>query len=207
MTRDVYRRRHLRWTVAAPLAFALIGVAVGSTLLTIVFLGLGAFAGARRMPDQLRTMTRRRGERLRSDLPTVAGLLSPKIVNNKSLAVAIETLVAQGSGPVISDLARALHLTAAGYGLGRALDLLAGETTEEAAARFYRFLATATTGGIDLPNALLDQADELRAARREDVERSAAKRQMSMVIPNLILMAPVMILFLLAPIPRLIFGT
>ena len=43
--------------------------------------------------------------------------------------------------------------------------------------------------------------------RREEVERAAAKRQMSMVIPNLVLMAPVMILFLLAPVPRMLFGT
>jgi hypothetical protein len=53
---------------------------------------------------------------------------------------------------------------------------------------------------------LLEQADELRAQRREDVERIAAKRQMSMILPNLALMAPVMILFLLAPVPRMLFG-
>lgn len=206
MTVEEYRRRHLRWSVATPLACATVGAVAGSTLLALVFLALGALGGVRRMPDQLRSMTRRRSTRIRSDLPTIAGLLSPKIENNKSLAVAVGSLVEVGSGPVIDDLARALHTTAAGYGLARAFELVAAETPEPSAARFYRFLATATTGGIDLPNALLEQADELRAQRREEVERAAAKRQMSMVIPNLALMAPVMILFLLAPVPQMIFG-
>ncbi|MGH9095482.1 MAG: type II secretion system F family protein [Acidimicrobiales bacterium] len=206
MTADDYRRRHLRWATATPIVCAAVGAIAGSTLLAVVFFALGAFAGARRMPDQLRGLTRRRAARVRSDLPTIAGMLSPKIENNKSLAVAVESLVEVGSGPVIDDLARALHTAATGYGLAHSFELIAREAADEAAARFYRFLATATTGGIDLPRALLEQADELRALRREEVERSAAKRQMSMVIPNLALMAPVMILFLLAPVPRMLFG-
>lgn len=207
LTVEAYRRRHLRWSLAAPLACALVGVATGSPVLTVLLLALGVVGGTRRMSDQLRADTRRRSARLRSDLPTIAGILSPRIENNKSLAVALGTLTSEGSGPVIGDLARALHLSAIGYGLAGGLDTIAHETVEPAAARFYQFLKTATTGGIDLPSALLDHADELRAMRREEVERSAARRQMSMVIPNLALMAPVMIVFLLAPVPRLIFGT
>ena len=207
MTSEVYRRRSLRWSIATPVACALLGVALGSTVLTVSFFVLGGVAGARRMPDQLRSITRRRQARIRSDLPTIAGLLSPRIINNKSLAVAIGSLVEYGSGPVVDDLSRALHLTAAGYGLGPSLELVASEAAEDSAARFYRFLAAATTGAIDLPRSLLEQASELRALRREEVERAAARRQMSMVVPNLVLMTPVMILFLLAPIPTLIFGT
>lgn len=207
MTVDQYRRRHLRWAITTPIVCASLGAIAGSVPLVVVFLVLGAVAGARRMPDQLRSMTRRRTARMRSDLPTIAGLLSPKIVNNKSLPVAVAGLVAIGSGPVIDDLARGLHLGDAGYGLARSFELIAAESPEPAAARFYRFLATATSGGIDLPKALLDQAAEMRAQRREEVERAASKRQLTMVIPNVALMAPVMILFLLAPVPRMLFGS
>jgi hypothetical protein len=38
------------------------------------------------------------------------------------------------------------------------------------------------------------------------VERSAARRQMSLVVPNLAFMAPVLFAFLLAPLPQLLFG-
>jgi hypothetical protein len=67
-------------------------------------------------------------------------------------------------------------------------------------------LAAATGGGLDLAKALLDQANELRAQRREEIERSAAQRQMALIIPNLVFMAPVLFAFLLAPLPQLLFG-
>jgi tight adherence protein C len=206
MSVDDYRRRHLRWAALTPLGFAAVGAVMGSALLALLFMALGGFAGTRRMPDLIRKTTRRRAARTRSDLPVIAGILSPKIQNNKSLAVAVAAVVRDGSGPVIDDLARALHITAAGVGLAEAFELIASEAVDPAAARFYRFLATATTGGIDLPAALLDQAHELRGQRREEVERASAARQISMVIPTLVLMVPVVIVFLLAPLPRLLFG-
>jgi tight adherence protein C len=120
--------------------------------------------------------------------------------------VAVSDVVAQGSGPIVDELARAVHLINAGYGEVPALELIARETPEPAAARFYRFLAAATSGGLDLAKALLDQASELRLQRREEVERSAARRQMSLVVPNLVFMAPVLFVFLLAPLPQLLVG-
>jgi tight adherence protein C len=206
MTVEVYRRRHLRWAVGAPVVSAAVGLLLGSSALVVVFAVGGAVIGLRRMPDRLASLTRLRTARMRSDLPTVAWVLSPKIANRKSLIVAVSEVVAEGSGPVVDDLARALHLIAAGYGDAAAFNVIARESPEEAAARFYRFLAAATGGGIDLPQALLDHAEQLRVQRREEVERTAAKRQMSMVIPDLAFMAPVLILFLLAPLPRLLFG-
>ena len=136
----------------------------------------------------------------------VLSVLALKIENNKSLTVAIGDVVSQGSGPVVEDLGRALHLLNAGYRDSAAFELLAAESAEPAAARFYRFLSAATSGGLDLAGALLDQANELRAQRREEVERTAAKRQMALVLPNLLFMAPVLFMFLLAPLPQLLIG-
>ena len=206
MTVEDYRRAHLRWTIITPLILAALGAALGSATLAVVFAALGAFGGARRMPDQLRKLARGRAARARSDLPVIAGILAPKIQNNKSLAVAVQAVVRDGSGPVIDDLAHALHTSSAGVGLAESFELIAEQTVEPAAARFYRFLATATTGAIDLPAALLEQADQLRAQRREEVERAATARQISMVIPTLVLMVPVAIVFLLAPLPKMLFG-
>jgi len=206
MTVEQYRRRHLQWAIATPIGAGAIGILLGSTPLALLLVALGLFAGARRMPDQLRSATRRRASRARSDLPTIAGLLSPRVQNTKSLAVAVAGLVNEGSGPIVDDLGRAMHATGTGVSLAHAFELIAREAVDPAAARFYRFLATATTGSINLPKALLEQADELRNQRREEVERAAAARQVSMVIPTLVLMVPVAIIFLLAPIPRMLFG-
>ena len=206
MTADAYRREYLRWLIGAPLALGALGALTGKGVYVVIFFLAGIFAGARHMPERVRARTKHRRERMRSDLPTVTSVLALKIENNKSLVVAVSDVVSQGSGPVIEELARAVHLINAGYGEAAAYDLIAAETAEPAAARFYRFLSAATAGGLDLARALLDQANELRAQRREEVERSAARRQMSLVIPNLVLMAPVLFAFLLAPLPQLLFG-
>jgi len=203
---DVYRRDYLRWLVGTPLVLGTMGAFTGKAIYVVLFFAAGVLAGARRLPERVNAATRRRRERMRSDLPSVAAVLALKIENNKSLVVAVSDLVAQGSGPVLDELHRALHLVNAGYGEVPALELIARETPEPAAARFYMFLAAAANGGLDLVKALLDQANELRAQRREEVERSAARRQMSLVVPNLVFMAPVMFVFLLAPLPQLLFG-
>lgn len=203
---DEYRRRHLRWSILTPLGLGAAGIVTRSGTLVAAFFVCGCVVGVRRMPDQLRGQARRRNDRIRNDLPSVAAILSPKLENRKSLMTAVSEVVEVGSGPVVDDLARCLHLIAAGFGEAPAFSYLAEDSAEPAAARFYRFLGAASKGGLDLPRALLDQADGLRTQRREEVERSAARRQMSMVLPDLVFMAPVLLLFLLAPVPQLLFG-
>jgi tight adherence protein C len=206
MTVEAYRREQLLWLLGTPLAMGAAGALTGHAAYVAVFFLGGLFAGARRLPERVRAETKRRNERLRAHLPAVAAALAMKIDSNKSLVVALSELVSQGSGPVVEDLGRAVHLMNAGYGEAGAFGLIAAEASEPAATRFYKFLAAATTGGLDLSKALLDQANELRAQRREEVERSAARRQMSLVVPNLLFMAPVLFIFLLAPLPLLLFG-
>jgi tight adherence protein C len=206
ITPATYRRQYLRWVALTPLALGGLGALAGNASYVVVFFLAGIFVGARRMPERVKSATKRRSERIRSDLPTVVSVLALKIENNKSLVVAVTDVVAQGSGPVVEELARAVHLINAGYGEAASFDLIARESREPAGIRFYRFLAAATSGGIDVGKVLLDQACELRVQRREEVERSAARRQMSLVVPNLAFMAPVLFAFLLAPLPRLLFG-
>ncbi len=201
-----YRRQYLRWLTLTPLTLGVLGALAGSATYVVVFFGAGVFAGARRMPERVKGATKRRTERIRSDLPTVISVLALKIENNKSLVVAVSDVVEEGSGPVVEELARAVHLINAGYGEAASFELIARESPEPAATRFYRLLSAATNGGLDVGKVLLDQACELRVQRREEVERSAARRQMSLVLPNLVFMAPVLFVFLLAPLPQLLFG-
>jgi tight adherence protein C len=207
MSLEQYQRRHLQNSIGAPIVCGILGWAMGSTLLVVLFMAAGAFAGSRRMPDRLKTLTRRRAARMRSDLPTIAWMLTPRVRNRMTVIVAVSDLVQQGSGPVIDDLARAVSLIGNGFSQAGAFEQIASESPEPAAARLYTVLAVATTGGIDLAPALLELARELRIQRREEVERSSAKRQMAMIIPDLVFMAPVLLMFLVAPIPRLLFGT
>lgn len=203
---EEHRRSVLRWCLVTPMGGALVGVATGRAVYVVVFFIVGCFVGARRPGERLRAQTKRRNEDLRADLPTVACVLAVKVDNNRSLGVAVAEVVDSGTGPVVEDLARALNLAHAGFGEARAFELIACEAAEPAARRLYAFLSAATSGGLDLSTALLEQANEVRQQRREDLERTAARRQVTMVLPNLVFMTPVLFMFLLAPLPSLLFG-
>ena len=41
---------------------------------------------------------------------------------------------------------------------------------------------------------------------REDLKKAATRRRAAMLVPIIALLAPVMLLFILAPIPRIVFG-
>ena len=98
LTPEAYRREYLRWLIGAPFVLGLVGAATGKAGFVVLFFMAGVFVGARRLPERLRVQARRRSERARSDLPTVASMLALKVENNKSLVVAVSDVVAQGSG-------------------------------------------------------------------------------------------------------------
>ena len=196
---QTYRRSNLFWALVVPVFLAIPGIVLGSTILAVVLFLAGALLGSRRMGAHLRSLRRKRAQRLRSDLPTVAVMLAAKTANTKSLVVAVREIAQAGSGPVIQDLKRALGLIDGGYGARGAFELIGLEAVDPAATRIYRLLATATTGSIDLPGSLIELASELRAQRREEVERTASKRQLAMNGPIVFVTMPVLFMFIIVP--------
>jgi len=79
-------------------------------------------------------------------------------------------------------------------------------TPEPFCGRTYRLLATAEERGADLAPALLHLAEDVRETRRESIRRSSTKRRAAMLIPTIAILAPVLILFVAAPLPYLITG-
>ena len=67
-------------------------------------------------------------------------------------------------------------------------------------------LAWPRTGASTSLTALLGLADDVREARREAIRRAATKRRAAMLIPTIAILAPVMLLFVGAPLPSLILG-
>jgi Flp pilus assembly protein TadB len=201
-----YRRSNLFWMGLLPIGLGLIGVFLGSAFLALVLLLVGIPLGFRRMPAHLRLLKRRRAERVRSELPTIAVMLATKIANTKSLLVALREITEIGTGPVVNDIKRALLLVESGYAARAAFELASVEAVEPAAARAYRLIGQATTGGIDLASALIDLAGEVRGQRREEVERTAAKRQLAMTGPIVAFTVPVIALFLIAPTTSVLSG-
>jgi hypothetical protein len=53
---------------------------------------------------------------------------------------------------------------------------------------------------------LLSLAEDVRESRREAIRRAATKRRAAMLIPTIAVLAPVMLLFVGAPLPSLVLG-
>jgi pilus assembly protein TadC len=107
---------------------------------------------------------------------------------------------------VVAELSDALRLHRSGWRAGDAFRRIAELTPEPFCGRTYRLLATAEERGADLAPALLDLAEDVRETRRESIRRSATKRRAAMLLPTIAILAPVLILFVAAPLPYLITG-
>ena len=95
----------------------------------------------------------------------------------------------------------------AGARVTEAFDRIARTTPEPYCARTYALLAIAEERGVDLADSLLSLSEDVREARRESIKRTATKRRATMLIPTIAILAPVMLLFVGAPLPRLLLGT
>lgn len=192
----------LGFAVLSGLAAAVVGMSPAACL---GMFALGALTGvARRSAGVSRRIDKKR-ERMRIELYTINQLLAIYLRTSGSPILAAQRLVRRGRGAVIDELDEALRLHARGVSATKAFTRLAEQTPEPFAARTYKLLAGGSERGADLANALLALSDDIRDYRRTTVRRSATKRQATMLLPIIALLAPVMLLFIAAPLPSMIF--
>lgn len=203
-----WRLRQLGQAVGFAAAFGGAGVVTGrSPAMVLALAALAGFGSASLSRGRLTSAIDRRRARMRTELYTVAQLLAMLVRSGEAPLSSIRLAARSGTGPVADELAGVCTQVASGTSPSIALERAATESAEPAAARLYRLLATASTYGGDLSAALRALASDLRTARREDAERDATRRRGLMIAATLLLMAPVMLLFLSAPIPHIVFGT
>jgi len=104
------------------------------------------------------------------------------------------------------EIAEVLHLHDRGWVFAEAMARAERLTPEPEAARTYRIMARSQEQGSDLSDALLGLSKDLRAMRRDALRRAAARRRILMVIPVVVVLAPITMLFMAAPIPSIVFG-
>jgi Flp pilus assembly protein TadB len=110
----------------------------------------------------------------------------------------------RGQGEVIAELSEALRLHRAGWSGADAFRRIAELSPEPFCTRTYRTLAMAEERGADLASALLSLSEDVRETRRESIKRTATKRRAAMLVPTIAILAPVLMLFVAAPLPYLI---
>lgn len=167
---------------------------------------LGLLIGLTRNRGQIDRAIRNRQELMRVEIYTVNQLLAMRVRAGGGVIHAVQQIVERGRGEVVSELAEALRLHRAGMRANEAFSRLATATPEPSCARTYSLMAAAEERGADLARALLELSEDVREARREALRRSATRRRAAMLVPIIGILAPVMLLFVGAPLPQVIFG-
>jgi Flp pilus assembly protein TadB len=166
----------------------------------------GAVLGSTRERARLERRAAERAERARLELATVDHVLAIWLRSGAGPVQALQRVVDRGAGVVVEELADVLRATRAGVPETVALRRAAARSVAHDAGRTYALIASAIERGADLGDALLALSRDLRDSRREDAQRAAVRRRAVMLVPTIALLAPVMLLFIAAPLPSLVLG-
>jgi putative MATE family efflux protein len=173
----------------------------------MLFLGaVGLIFGLAWPRGRLDRVIQQRREIMRVELYTINHLLAMNIRVGGGVIQAVQRIVERGRGAVVDELAEVLRAHRSGVRIGAALSRAAAQSPEPHAARTYRLLATGAEHGADLAKGLMDLSRDLRNQRREDLRRMATRNRAATIFPIVAILAPVLLVFVGAPLPSIIFG-
>jgi tight adherence protein C len=207
VTPDDYRTR----TAGAVVLFGLAGIVIGilafhSALFTLVLFSCGAAFGASRTRGRVDRAVAERRERIRLELYTVNQLLAMHVRTGVGPIQATQRIVDRGHGAMVEELEGVLRTVRSGTAEPEAFRRAAELTPEPGLARTYKLFAAGAERGVDLAGGLRALSEDLRDARREEIRKTATKRRAAMLVPTIAVLAPVMLLFIAAPLPSIVFG-
>jgi len=207
LTPEEYRIRALGQAALFTAAGAAIGIALRSPILTLLLAVCGLLYGSTRWKGRIDRASGDRSERLRLELYTVNQLLAIHLRTGAGPVQATQRIVDRGAGAMVEELDAVLTWVRSGVAEPDAFRRAAELTPEPNAARTYKLFAAGAERGVDLAVALRSLSEDLRDARREDLRRVATKRRAAMLVPTIAILAPIMLLFIAAPLPSVIFGS
>lgn len=188
--------------IGAGLTLALpVGLAPAALLVA-----LGVVAGASRWRARIDRAIEERRTRMRIELYTINHLLALDVRVGGGVLQAVRRMTERGRGVVVDQLGEVLRLHESGVKAREAFVRVAQSSPEPSVARTLRLLGAAAEHGADLAEALLEHSEDVREARRQALVRAATRRRAAMLVPVVGVLAPVMLLFVGAPLTSLIFG-
>jgi tight adherence protein C len=206
LTVEQYRTRQLAYTASAVAGGAGLGVLLGRSAGVVLLLSLaGGLWGATRWRGRVDRLIAKRRDRMRAELYTVCQLLAVYLRTGDTPAGAVDRLVRRTRGEVAAELRGAAAQIRTGAAVDVAFGRLVSATPEPGAARLYRLLSSTWSAGGD-DQALSALGEDMRASRREDLTRLMAKRETAMALPLVMVIGPILILFVAAAIPHIVFG-
>jgi Flp pilus assembly protein TadB len=191
--------------------FTVVGILPGvlflrSSVLTLGLAVCGFTFGATRWKGRIDRAIVERTERIRLELYTVNQLLAIHIRTGAGPVQATQRVVDRGTGVMVEELDAVLVWIRSGMAEPAAFRRAAELTPEPNAARTYNLFAAGAERGVDLGTALRALSEDLRDSRREELRRAATRRRAAMLVPTIAVLAPIMLLFIAAPLPHVIFG-
>lgn len=202
-----YRVRQLLAAVASALVGGWLVALSGQPATTVLIAAaLGLAYGLTRARARVDRAIEQRRLRMRVELYTVNQLLSLHVRAGGGVAQAVRRTVERAGGLIAGEFAEALQLHSGGQRMSEALEAVARASPEPHAARTYRLLAHGAEFGADLAVGLRALSADLRDERVEAMRRTATQRRAAMLVPIIAILAPVMLLFVAAPLPSIVFG-
>lgn len=201
-----YRRRTLLTATAVAAGLGMVGWQSQGAIGLIAFGGGGFVLGSLMARGRIDKAVTARRRRVQSELYTVNQILAMRARAGGGVADALRHVADRGTGAVVSEIQDVLHLSRTGMPITEALRRAASTTAEPEAGRLYHSLAIAQERGVDLADTLLALSKDLRVARRDEAVTKAARQRLMAVVPIVVILAPIAIVFMAAPLPSLILG-
>jgi tight adherence protein C len=207
LTVEEFRARQVLRGAGGAAAFGGLGVVgLRSPVLAVALAIAGFVWGSSRVRAGVDRAVVDRKARVRLELSTVSQLLALHVRTGAGLMHAVQRFSERGRGVLAEELRAVVASVRAGSRESDAFRRAAELTSAPEAARMHLLFANGVERGADLAASLLVIADDLREARRDDVKRRAVKARAAMLLPTIGILAPVMLLFIAAPLPSIIFG-
>ncbi len=203
---QAFRNRSLATAGAAGAALGAAGWQSQGAVGMVAYAAAGFLLGSFMARGRIDRAVAARRRRIRSELYTVNQILAMRARAGGGAGDALRHVAKRGRGAIVSEIQEALRLVRAGTPITEALRRAASNTSEPEAARLYHSLAITQERGVDLADSLLALSRDLRVARRDEAVTQAATRRVAAVVPIVVILAPIAIAFLAAPLPSLIFG-
>lgn len=203
---DARVRQVAHGAVYAAAGGLLVGVLAHVPLAALAAAGAGFTLGVSRWRRGVERAVAQRATRLRLELYTVNQLLAMHARTGAGVVQAVQRVVDRGRGVVVEELADVVTWTRSGMGEADAFRRAAELTAEPSATRTYLMLAAGVERGADLSSGLLALSEDIRDARREQLHKDAVRRRAAMLVPTIGILAPIMLLFIAAPLPSIVLG-
>jgi len=185
-------------TTVSSIVLGLFLVSIGMpSFILIVSVAIGFFFPV----GKLNGIVEKRQDEIRKDLPHMVGLLATSVRAGVELGMAFEVIAKNIPGVLGDELRRTMKEISTGSQRAKAMKDLGRRSGVDILERFLETVVTAEErGGMNISDVLEDFTDDVRAARKLDMEAKVNKLPTKMLLPIFTCVFIPMLLMLLTPV-------